>query len=47
VEMMLTLFGFRDMTTEEIHEQRDRLLATVDQVIAAIGGRRPAPVAAR
>lgn len=47
VEMMLTLFGFRDMTTEEIHEQRDRLLATADQVIGAIGGRRPAPVAAR
>lgn len=47
VEMMLTLFGFRDMTTEEIHAQRDRLLAAADHVIAAIGGRRPEPAVTR
>jgi len=41
VAMMLTLFGFRVLTTEQIFAQRDRVVQAADAVTAAIGGRRP------
>jgi flavin reductase (DIM6/NTAB) family NADH-FMN oxidoreductase RutF/DNA-binding IclR family transcriptional regulator len=44
VVLMLALFGFRTMTTEQVHDQRDRLLRSAEVVSSALGGRPPADV---